>query len=46
MLEIYNLLTIPSHSSFQQSKSQINGMILSDQTGEIQPQVYRFYRYD
>ena len=46
MLDICNLLLIPSRSSFQPSKlSQLDGMILSDQTGEILPQVYRFYRY-
>ena len=47
MLDICNLLLIPSRSSFQPSKlSQLDGMILSDQTGEILPQVYRFYRYE
>ena len=46
MLEIYNLVTSPSPSSVQHSKlSQLDGMILSDQTGEIRPPVYRFYRY-
>ena len=45
MLEIYNLLIIPSPSSFQPRKlSQLDGMIFSDEAGEIKPQVYRFYR--